>query len=78
MDTLVITPVGMSVGWWVQLPVADDAAPLWVRIGALLPPGMEGEHRWAIRVDRGAEHWWVKVAPHLMFPVCDVDPTFDS
>lgn len=74
VESMMITPGGMAVGWWIQLPVLDDGGLLWVQIGAVLPPERTCEERWALRVRRDCEDWWVKVAPHLAFPVCDVDP----
>lgn len=75
MESMSITAGGMSVGWWVELPVAEDGGLLWVQVGAVLPPERTLEDRWALRVRRGGGVWWVKVAPHLEFPVCDVDPS---
>ncbi len=74
MGPMTITPAGMDVGWWIELPVDEGGAPIWVQIGAVMPPEQTGEHRWAIYVRRGNRDWWVKTDGQLLFPVCDVDP----
>lgn len=74
-EQMSITARGMVEGWWVELPLEEDAPPVWARIGVVLPPDRTGEDRYALRLHRGADVWWVKVSGRLPFPVCDVDPT---
>ncbi|MDT7707431.1 MAG: hypothetical protein QOG20_3038 [Pseudonocardiales bacterium] len=75
MVPMSITPPGMSVGWWIELPLGEDAEPTWAQIDVLLDPSSTGDDRWAVRVRRGRDDWWVKIHPDLWFPVCDVEPT---
>lgn len=74
-EQMSITAGGMVVGWWVELPLDDGGDPVWARIGAVLPPEQTLEDRYALRLHRGGDVWWVKISGRLPFPVCDVDPT---
>ncbi|WP_141279380.1 hypothetical protein [Pseudonocardia hydrocarbonoxydans] len=74
-EQMSITAGGMVAGWWVELPLEEDGAPVWARIEVVLPPEKTMEDRYALRLRRDDEVWWVKVSGRLPFPVCDVDPT---
>lgn len=74
-EQMSITAGGMVSGWWVELPLEEDGAPVWARIEVVLPPEKTMEDRYALRLRRDDEVWWVKVSGRLPFPVCDVDPT---
>jgi len=65
----------MVVGTWVEIPVDDDGPPCWVPVVATKPPSWTGERRWALAVGDGWNPLWIKVAPHLVFRVADVDPS---
>lgn len=74
-EQMSITAGGMVAGWWVELPLEEDGAPVWARIEVVLPPEKTMEARYALRLRRDDEVWWVKISGRLPFPVCDVDPT---
>lgn len=75
MELLRIGPAGMTVGWWIELPVHDDGRTAWTQIAEVIPPVVAEDGRWSVRVRRGLDDWWIRIAPQLCFPVCDVDPT---
>lgn len=74
-EQMSITAGGMIEGWWVELPLEEDHGPVWARIEVVLPPEKTMEDRYALRLRRDDEVWWVKISGRLPFPVCDVDPT---
>lgn len=68
------TPPEMSVGRWIEVPVAEDGPPLWMRVEELIDPGWSDEHRWAVRAGRDGEQLWMKIAPWLRFRSAGRDP----
>lgn len=70
-----LSPPEMTTGRWVEIPVDDDGPQRWMRIEVLVPPQWTFDHRWALRLRRDGEDYWIKVAPWLRFPTLDHDPT---
>jgi hypothetical protein len=75
VEQLMIGPRAMGVGWWIELPIRDDGSTAWAQVAGLIPPVFNEDDRWVVHVRRGSLDWWVRIAPRLCFPVCDVDPT---
>lgn len=58
---------------WVEVPVDDDGPQRWLRVVTVKPPSWTGERRWALAVADGADEWWIKAAPELVFRTADRD-----
>lgn len=63
----------MVANTWVELPIDDAGPQRWLRVVTVQPPPWMGERRWALAVADGADEWWIKVSPELVFRTSEAE-----